>query len=40
VQKAAALGTTEAIVELVYGHHSPNYLRDVVASVADKKSGI
>jgi integrase len=31
---AGALGTTEAIVQRVYGHHSPEYLRAVFESVS------
>jgi integrase len=34
---ASAIGTTEKIVEHVYGHLSPDRLRDVVASVARQR---
>lgn len=34
---AGALGTTEKIVERVYGHHSPEHLRDVVEGVSDRR---
>jgi integrase len=33
---AAALGTTEKVVEQTYGHLAPGHLRDVVASVSRK----
>jgi integrase len=36
---AGALGTREAIVEAVYGHHSPERLRDVVENVSGGISG-
>ncbi|MER2263551.1 tyrosine-type recombinase/integrase [Methylobacterium oxalidis] len=34
---AMALGTTEAIVERVYGHHAPEHLRSVVESVSRRR---
>jgi integrase len=36
---AEALGTTEAIVRMVYGHLDPDYTRDVVEAVSGKVSG-
>lgn len=36
---AAALGTTEKVVEATYGHLAPGHLRDVVASVSGANSG-
>lgn len=36
---AAALGTTEAMVQRVYGHHAPERLRDVVNAVSGGISG-
>ncbi|MGA4550633.1 tyrosine-type recombinase/integrase [Methylorubrum aminovorans] len=34
---AMALGTTEAIVESTYGHHSPQHMRGVVESVSRRR---
>jgi integrase len=34
---AKALGTTERVVEDVYGHHSPEHLRGVVESVSGRR---
>lgn len=34
---AAALGTTEKVVEGVYGHHIPHRLRDVVKNVSGRR---
>jgi integrase len=34
---AAALGTTKAVVERVYGHHAPERLRDVVNTVGRRR---
>lgn len=36
---AQALGTTEAIVSQVYGHHAPEHLRGVVESVSGRGRG-
>lgn len=36
---AAALGTTEAMVQKVYGHHAPERLRDGVNAVSRRVSG-
>jgi integrase len=34
---AMALGTTEKVVEGVYGHHAPEHLRSVVESVSGRR---
>lgn len=36
---AASLGTTEQMVSMVYGHHAPERLRDVVNAVSRQVSG-